>query len=225
MPVLKRGYELLAEAFIREKRIDDAFTATLKVSEGKAKQYLLREIRNSSVKQGNLNLYRQASEMAGLNGNDKSDIATMLLANLDKNNIEALAELFNLLPDNPTKEHLKTTAIIELAYKGLTIACERIAKVCNIELSKDQARIAKVNAIREGWITDAERAAEMAGEELTKEDYTVMFIANKDKGLLFEAQEAVKRAGIELDEPALVAILLAGVRQNRGSVWDVAEMF
>lgn len=222
---MERGYELLAEAFVREKRLEDAFTATMKLSNGKAKQYLLREIRNASVKRGNLSLFRQASKMAGLNSNDESDMATMLLANLEVNNIEVIAELFNLIPESSLKEHLETTVIIELAYKGLMIACERIANVCNIELTKDQARIAKINAIREGWIADAERAAEIAGDELTEEDYTVMFIANKDKGLLYEAQEVAKRAGIVLDETALTSLLLAGVRHNRGSAWDAAEMF
>jgi hypothetical protein len=106
---MERGYELLAEAFVREKRFNDAIKAVKKLSNGKPKQDLLREVRNNAVKTGNLSLYRQTSEMAELSHDDQGDIATMLLANLDKADIEALIELLSLMPENSLKEHLQTT--------------------------------------------------------------------------------------------------------------------
>jgi len=215
---------LLAEAFIRERRFDDAFEAAKKLPEGANKAIILREIRNNAVTVGKLALYQETSRILGLDEANPEDLATMLLVNVERQAIDEIEKIFNLLPENETKQNLLTTTVLELAYRGNMVACERVAKVCDIRLTKDQAAIAKVNAVRNGWLYDAERAAAVLGRELTKEEYTEMFVANKDKGLLFEAQEAAKRAGIEIDEAALVALLLAGVRYNRKRVWDVAEM-
>lgn len=221
---MQRGYRLLAEASIREERLDDAFKAAKKLPEEPHKKTILREIRNGAVKIGDFELYQESSRMVGLDDKDPEDLGEMILVNVERDNLDPVAKMFALLPEDENKQHLFTTVIITFAHHGHMVACERIAKVCNIALTKYQATMAKVNAIRNGWIYDAERAARVLGAELTKEEYMELFVANKDKGLLFEAQESAKKAGIEIDKPVLEALLLAGVKNNRRSVWDVAEM-
>lgn len=218
------GYRMLAEAFLREGRFDEAFEAVSKLPAGKDKTLLAREVRNDSVKSGRLGLYQKASRMIGLDDKNPQDLAIMLSVNINNQALDNMIEIIDLLPDNEIKQELITTAIIESAFRGRIVVCEKLAEKRGTTLTTEEAMIAKEAALREGWISDAERASEMAGVELSKEEYTLMFIANKDKGLLREARETAKRAGIELDVDSLTAILLAGVKNNRGTVWEIAEM-
>jgi len=221
---MELGYRLLAEALIREGRYDDAFEAAKRLPETPHKKSILREIRNEAVKVGGFELYQETSRMLGLDDKNPEDLGEMILVNVEKNNTDPIVKMFALLPESESKQHLFITVIITFAHHGHMVACERIAKACNIALTKYQATTAKINAIRNGWIHDAERAVEFLGAELTKEEYMEIFIANKDKGLLFEAQESAKKAGIEIDKATLETLLLAGVKYNRKSMWDVAEM-
>lgn len=221
---MELGYRLLAEAFIRQKRLDDAFSVLDKVPDFSGKSILLNEIRNNAVKTGNLDLYKKVSRVLYVGEYDFGDLASMLLTNVISKKLGPTIEIINMLPSGEIRDHLIITSIIFFAQHGSIIACEKIADACELDLTKDQALIAKTNAIREGWISDAQRAAEITGVKLTKQDYKIMMIANKDKGLLFDAQEAAKRAGEELDEMALITLLLSGVHNNRESVWQIAEM-
>jgi hypothetical protein len=221
---LELGYRLLAEAFIKQRRLEDAYMVLDKLSTSTGKSILLRELRNNAARSGNLDMFQKTSRIAGLDASDISDLASILLINVINNKLSAAIEVINLLPEGEMKQHLIIASILCFAQKGSIIACEKISEASNIPLSKEQALIAKINAVREGWISDAERAAELAGVELSQDDYKIMMIANKDKGLLLDAQEAAKRAGEEIDDMVLITLLLSGVTSNRESVWDIAEM-
>jgi hypothetical protein len=52
-----------------------------------------------------------------------------------------------------------------------------------------------------------------------------MHVANKDKGLLNEALLTAERAGLEIEWSTWNAILLAALRYDRSSVWEIAERF
>lgn len=222
---MELGYTILAEAFLRGSQLDEALRAANNLDESHRKSVLLREIRNSAIQEGRLDIHQTTSDMLGIDSRNPEDLATMFLANVDKQSLDNMIKVIDLLPEDKTKESLLTTAIIESAYRGHIVICERLAEKRGKKLEKHEAMIAKAACERQGWIHDAKRAAEVAGVDLSREDYRVMFVANKDKGLLNETLESAKFADEELTEDVWSALLLAAVLNNRANVWDIAGMF
>lgn len=221
---MSRGYKLLAEAFIRNKELDDALKATEKIEDETYRKLLYREIQNNAVLEGRLDLYQEMSKK--LDSEVRwEDLALLLFANISQGKLSVILDIMNLLPDDETTVKLVNTAIIESAFSGNLELCERLAERRGSPLTRDKFVIIKVAAVRNGWITDAVNAAKSGGFEVTEEDYRIMFVANKDKGHMDYANEAGARAGIELDEISWSSILLAAVRFNRPSAWDIAEKF
>ncbi len=149
----------------------------------------------------------------------------MFLVSVDKQSIEDMDKILDILPDDETKSNLLTTAIMESAYKGHIVICERLAEKRGSKLTKDEAMIAKVACVRHWWIYDAQSAAKVAGVEVTREDYRIMFVANKDKGLLNETLEAARLADEPLTEEVWSTLLLAAILNNRANVRQIAERF
>lgn len=220
------GYEILAEAFMREQRYDDAFKAAKMLPDTEpSKELIIREIRNNSVKFGNLERYQEASELIGLEKKNPGDLATIFLVNLDSLNLNEMLRIIEILPNGDEKQQLLDTAITEAAHKGAVAVCERLAKARGRDLTNNELEILRTRCVREGWISDAERAAAIAGIELTREEYTIMVVANKDKGLLNETSIAAGRAGRELNEAILTSLMLAAVRFGRdASAWEIAKI-
>lgn len=221
---MKLGYTILAEALIRKRDYRGALKAAENLPKGKGKDIILDEIRNGSVKAGDIEIYQKTSRMRGLPDSDEIDLTAMFLINIDNQDLDVMVRILDMLPDSAAKGKLIDTAIIESANKGHIIICERLAEKRGRDLTKDEALLAKLIAVREGWIYDSERAAKIAGVEVTKQDYMTMFVANKDKGLLSEMLEIGERAGIELDPDSMSGLLLAAIQFNRETVWKIAEM-
>jgi hypothetical protein len=219
------GYSVLAEGFIRKGQFENALTAVKKLPEGGDRNILLREIRNESTKNGYLELYQTTSALLGMAHNDPTDLSIILLANVKRQSLKDMIMVLDQIPEGEMKSRLIDTAIIETLDKGSIIIAERLAKKCNRTLTKEAAMIAKAASVREGWISDAERAAKIAGVELSKNDYIMMHVANKDKGLLNEALLTAKKAGMEIEWSSWNALLLAALRYDRSSVWEIAEKF
>lgn len=219
------GYSVLAEGFMRKGQYENALNAVKKLPEGQSKNILLREIRNEATKSGNLELYQKTSELLGMAVNDPTDLSIMLLVNVRRQSLKDMIMILDLIPEGEMKSNLINTAIIEILDKGSIIVAERLAEKYNRSLTRDEALIAKAASVREGWISDAERAAKIAGVELDKNDYIIMHVANKDKGLLNEALLTAEKAGLEIEWLSWNAILLAALRYDRSSVWEIAERF
>jgi hypothetical protein len=219
------GFSVLAEGFMRKGQYENALDATKKLPEGEGKNILVREIRNEATKSGNLELYQEASRLLGMPINEPTDLSIMLLANVRKQSLKDIVMVLDLIPEGKMKIELINTAIIETLDKGSIIIAERLAEKYNRALTKDEAMIAKEVSVREGWISDAERAAKIAGVELSKNDYIIMHVANKDKGLLNEALLTAEKAGLEIGWSSWNALLLAALRHDRSSVWEIAEKF
>lgn len=218
------GYSILAEGYIREKRFEEALQAAEHLPESHSKELVVREIRGNAVKTGNLELYKKTSQMIGIKAYPREDIAMIFLVAVGTYSTDAMLAVIDHLPNGNTKTSLLTTAIAELASAGLIQVCERLAEKRGMPLTRDELGIIKISTIREGWIYDAERAAELAETMLTPDDYAAIFIANKNKGLLYETQIAAERAGIQLNTELLTSLLLAAIKHNRPSAWEVAEM-
>ncbi|WP_461373736.1 hypothetical protein [Candidatus Aquicultor sp.] len=222
---MRLGYTILAEAFIRDGNIDEALKAVEYLEGDRNKRILLREIRNIAIRQGRLDAYHKTSEAIGLDSRNPDELTTMLLANIEKQIIDGMNEIIDLLPDGKTKNKLLTTAILESAYRGHIVICEQLAEKRGSRLTRDEAMTAKIACVTQGWISDAQRAAKAAGIELSKEDYRIMFVANKDKGLLSETIEMAKLAGEELTADIWSALLLAAASNGKANVWVIAEKF